>query len=129
MDNDTLTAVIVDDHRDIVDMLCEYIVMSPSKVKVVGKGYDGKEAVQLYEELKPDVILLDVNMPVYNGLYAVENIRKINPAARIVVISNSISDQVRHQLKDESIPVIDKTDELDKLRQYLENLAVSVCKT
>ena len=127
MDADTVKAVIVDDHKDVVDVLSEYIEMNQPKVKVVGKGSNGLEAVRLYEEHRPDVMFLDINMPLYDGLYAIEHIRKINPSARIVVISNSISDEIKFQLKNASIPIIDKSSELAKIQEYLEKLTITLC--
>ncbi len=126
MNADTITAVIVDDHKDIVDVISEFIKIYQPKVKIVGTGSDGKEAVQLFEKHSPDVMLLDISMPVYDGLYAIENIRKINPSARIAVTSNSISDEIRYKLEAESIPIFDKTNELSKLLEYLEKLTVAI---
>jgi len=67
-------------------------------------------------------------MPLYDGLYAIEHIRKINPSARIVVISNSISDEIKFQLKNASIPIIDKSYELAKIQEYLEKLTITSCQ-
>ena len=128
MDADTVKVVIVDDHKDVVDVLSEYIEMNQSKVKVVGTGSNGLEAVRLFNELKPDVMFLDINMPLYDGLYAIEHIKKINPSARIVVISNSIPDETKFQLKDASIPIIDKSNELAKIQEYLEKLTITLCQ-
>ena len=129
MDADIVKVVIVDDHKDVVDVLSEYIEMNQSKVKVVGTGSNGLEAVRLFNELKPDVMFLDINMPLYDGLYAIEHIKKINPSARIVVISNSIPDETKFQLKDASIPIIDKSNELAKIQEYLEKLTITLCQT
>ena len=118
----------MDDHKDVVDVLSEYIEMNQSKVKVVGTGSNGLEAVRLFNELKPDVMFLDINMPLYDGLYAIEHIKKINPSARIVVISNSIPDETKFQLKDASIPIIDKSNELAKIKEHLEKLTITLCK-
>ena len=128
MDADIVKVVIVDDHKDVVDVLSEYIEMNQSKVKVVGTGSNGLEAVRLFNELKPDVMFLDINMPLYDGLYAIEHIKKINPSARIVVISNSIPDETKFQLKDASIPIIDKSNELAKIQEYLEKLTITLCQ-
>jgi len=128
MNADTIKAVIVDDHKEVVDVLSEFIEMNQPKVKVVGTGSNGLEAVRLYEKIKPDVMFLDINMPLYDGLYAIEHIRKINPSARIVVISNSFSDEIKFQLKQASIPIIDKSNELAKIKEYLEKLTITLCQ-
>ena len=128
MNADTIKAVIVDDHKEVVDVLSEFIEMNQPKVKVVGTGSNGLEAVRLYEKIKPDVMFLDINMPLYDGPYAIEHIRKINPSARIVVISNSIPDETKFQLKDASIPIINKSNELAKIKEYLEKLTITLCQ-
>ena len=56
-------------------------------IEVVGAARTGKEAVQLTDELKPDVILMDINMPDMDGITATEMIRQRNPVAQIVILS------------------------------------------
>ena len=122
MVNGSIGVVIVDDQKDVVNMLSEFMEFSNPDVKVVGTGTNGKEAVQLYEDIKPDVIFLDINMPQYSGLYAIENIQKINPAAKIVVISNSLSYDTMKQLEEKSIPIIDKNEDFFKFQDYFNKL-------
>lgn len=56
-------------------------------IEVVGAARSGREAVQLTEELKPDVVLMDINMPDMDGITATEMIRQRNPVAQIVILS------------------------------------------
>ena len=81
----TLTAIVIDDDVDTVDVFCDYLQIVA--VNVLGRGYNGKIAVELYQKYKPDVVFLDLMMPDYDGFYALENIRKINPSARVVVVT------------------------------------------
>jgi YesN/AraC family two-component response regulator len=55
--------------------------------QVCGEAKHGKEAIEKVIELKPDVILLDINMPVMNGVAAAYEIRRIAPATKIVFLS------------------------------------------
>jgi len=52
---------------------------------IVGEAGDGKEAVAKYEELKPDLVTMDVVMPNMNGIEALQAIKKIDPSARIIM--------------------------------------------
>jgi len=56
-------------------------------IEVVGAARTGKEAVQLSDELKPDVILMDINMPDMDGITATEMIRQRSPVAQIIILS------------------------------------------
>ncbi len=62
-----IRAVVVDDDKDTVALFAE--ILQSNHIEVVGKGYNGQEAAFLYQKLKPDVIFLDVIMPVYDGIY------------------------------------------------------------
>lgn len=57
------------------------------ELEVCGDAKDGKEAVQKVRELNPDVVLLDVNMPVMNGMQAALEIRKISPRTKILFLT------------------------------------------
>src|SRR5690606_14814565 len=55
--------------------------------EVVGEAADGEEAVQLYQELRPDLVTRDITMPKMDGITAIREIRKIDPRAKIIVCS------------------------------------------
>lgn len=78
--------LIVDDHETLrrgVRSLLE----ANSPWEVCGEAGDGKEAIEKVRELKPDLVMLDVTMPVMNGFEAAIQIRKIAPAVKIVIFS------------------------------------------
>ncbi|QLH09656.1 response regulator [Candidatus Nitrosotenuis sp. DW1] len=86
-----ITAIVVDDDEDIVAVFCEYL--ETIGVKVVGKGHNGKKAVEMYQQKEPDVVFLDLMMPEYDGFYALENIRKTNPHSRIVLVTAHMTER------------------------------------
>ena len=79
------TVIVIEDDPDTAELLCEFLEIK--SIKVLGKGYDGKEAVELYSKLKPDIVFIDVMMPKYDGFYALEQIRKLDPDARIIMVT------------------------------------------
>lgn len=91
-----ITAITIDDDEYAVELFCEYLEII--NVKVLGRGYNGKEAVELYEKHRPDVVFLDLLMPDYDGIYALENIRKINPEAYVVVITAVVDKDRREKI-------------------------------
>lgn len=99
-----VTAIVVDDDKDAVDVFTEYLILK--KISVLGSGYDGKTAVELYKKHKPDIVFLDHRMPEYDGTFALHNIRKINPKASVIIVTadNSIDmDQKIMELKPTAI--------------------------
>jgi len=85
-DGDKIRVVIVDDvseTRENVRKLLQF----ESDVDVVGLARTGKEAIQISQELNPDVVLMDINMPDMDGIAATEAIRSHQPAIQVVILS------------------------------------------
>lgn len=91
-----ITSIVIDDDVDTVDVFCDYLQLVD--VKVLGRGYNGKAAVELYQKYAPDVVFLDLMMPDYDGFYALENIRKLNPTAKIVVVTADLRGDTARKL-------------------------------
>ena len=85
-----IRVLIADDHRLFVEAL-EAILNSSGRMTVVGHASDGREAVQLAGELQPDVVLMDIGMPVLDGIEAAQAIRAERPDACILMLSGSNS--------------------------------------
>ena len=84
-----IRAIVVDDDKDTVALFSE--ILSGNNIEVVGKGYNGQEAAFLYQKLKPDVIFLDIIMPVYDGIYGITKIREMNPDAVVIITTNQMT--------------------------------------
>ena len=80
-----VNVVIADDDSDLVETIST--LLDEKGIKVIGSASNGEEAAKKYSELKPDVLLLDLNMPNYDGHYAIEKIKQDYPNAKIIVIS------------------------------------------
>jgi len=83
-----IRAVIVDDDKETVQIFKE--LLSSNGIDVVGLGYNGQDAVFLYKKLSPDIIFLDVMMPIYDGIYALEKIRELDKHANIMMVYDKI---------------------------------------
>jgi len=79
------TILIVDDTQFMRHLLRD--IIEGEGYKVVGEACNGKEAVKMYEELLPDLTTLDITMPEMDGIEALKAIRKIDPAAQIIMVS------------------------------------------
>ena len=82
--------LIADDHRLFAEAL-EAILAGEDRVEVVGRASDGGEAVQLARKLAPDVVLMDVSMPVLDGFEATREIRAESDAVRVLMLTGSNS--------------------------------------
>jgi DNA-binding NarL/FixJ family response regulator len=86
----SIRVLIADDHRLFAEAL-EAILGGDQRITVVGHAGDGAEAVRLTDELAPDVVLMDISMPVMDGIEATEAIRDHDGDARILMLTGSNS--------------------------------------
>ncbi|MDR1133070.1 MAG: response regulator [Synergistaceae bacterium] len=77
--------LIVDDAAFMRMMLRD--ILAKNGFEVVGEADNGKTAVQMYNELKPDVVTMDITMPEMDGIAAVKEIKAADPAAKVVMVS------------------------------------------
>ena len=92
------TAIVVDDDQDTVDLFAEFLEIC--NVKVLGKAFDGNQAVELYQKIFPDVVFSDVMMPGYDGFYMLKKIRQINPHAIVVMVTGDVRPETMDKLKE-----------------------------
>jgi pilus assembly protein CpaE len=78
--------LVVDDVAETRENIRK-LLQFEADIEVVGTARTGREAVQLAEELRPDVILMDINMPDMDGISATELIRQRNPVSQIIILS------------------------------------------
>jgi DNA-binding NarL/FixJ family response regulator len=81
-----IQVLIADDHR-IVRQGLRHVCELAGGLTVVGEAEDGREAVKLARQLQPDVILMDINMPILDGVQATSFIVEANPAARVIILT------------------------------------------
>ncbi|HBT51171.1 MAG TPA: two-component system response regulator [Petrotoga sp.] len=79
------TVLIVDDAAFMRMMLKD--ILTKANYQVIGEANNGQEAVEKYQELKPDFVTMDITMPVKDGIQAIKEIKKIDPNAKIIVCS------------------------------------------
>ena len=82
----TTQVLLVEDHIVVRQSLCR-LLEAEGRCGVVGQAKNGREAVEMAATLNPDVILMDIAMPVLNGHEATRQIIAANPAARVLVLS------------------------------------------
>lgn len=85
MSNQIKTVLIVDDIPYVRKALKQ--ILTSRGFRVIGEAENGEEAIKLYQEIKPDVVTMDLVMPTMNGVEATKRILQIAPDACIVVLS------------------------------------------
>ncbi|MGR9050707.1 response regulator [Halobacillus faecis] len=104
-----IRVMLVDDHLVVLRGL-KFFLNTQEDIEVIGEVENGEKALNAYEEWKPDVVLMDLMMPVMDGVEATKKLRRAHPEAKVVVLT-SYSDQdhvipalqagaVGYQLKD-----------------------------
>jgi len=81
-----ITVLLADDHAVVRDGL-RVLLQQSADIRVVGEAADGREAVQLAQKLKPDVVIMDITMRELNGIEAARLLRDLCPATRVVMLS------------------------------------------
>ena len=86
MEASTVRVLVVDDYEPFRRFVCSTLAKRPN-LKVIGEASDGLEAVRKAEELKPDLIVLDIGLPTLNGIEVARRIRKLCPECKILFMS------------------------------------------
>src|SRR5579872_6966046 len=116
------TAIVIDDDRDTVSVLCDFLQIKG--IKVIGRGYDGLEAVELYKKFRPDAVFLDVMMEIYDGLYALEKIKEIKSDATVIMVTADLTVNTHDRLIAlDASAIIYKPYDINEIMRVLDKLS------
>jgi len=117
------TVLLVDDSIVFAKQL-QKILEDAGLFEVVGHGKNGAEGVQLYSSLKPDIVCMDLIMPVMDGLQAIRTIKTLDKEAKIVVISSAagVGEKTMEAIRFGAKNIIAKPLEPEKVIEILKNL-------
>jgi NarL family two-component system response regulator LiaR len=93
MSKKTTRVLIVDDHSVVRRGLTALLATEPG-IEVAGEAADGREAIELATELRPDVVIMDLVLPELDGVEAIRQIRSRRPETRILVLTSFGSDEM-----------------------------------
>lgn len=91
--------------------------------EVCGTGKNGQEAIDLYQTLSPDLVFMDITMPVMDGLEAVKHIKATDPKATIIMLTAMGDDEIRSQADALGVTVfLKKPFNVDKVKSAFEQI-------
>ena len=116
-----ITAIVIDDDPSVRIVFSECLSMI--NVDVLATGKNGLEASQLYEKHRPDVVLMELAMPLYDGVYGLRKIRESDPNARVIMVTALISSDLQKELEENGAQaIILKPFEMETIRHTIENV-------
>lgn len=118
------TVIVIEDDESMLEIFEEWIKMAG--ISVLAKGYDGKEAVELFEKHRPGVVILDLMMPGYDGFYAISGIRKIDPDAKILILTADVTEETKQRLNQLTVSLMYKPYELDDVVNEIKKLVSTI---
>ncbi len=122
-DGMTIQVLVTDDHRVVRRGLRGFLELDP-ELEVVGEASNGEEAVELAHSLKPDVVLMDLLMPVMDGIEATGKIRRELPEVEVVALTSVLEDaSVTGAIKAGAIGYLLKTTDADELCEAIRAAA------
>ena len=83
---DKITIIIVDDHS-LMRQGLKQIIELEDDMQVIGQAINGEEAIEMTKRLRPDVVLMDINMPIKNGLQAIQELKENNISSKVIVLT------------------------------------------
>jgi NarL family two-component system response regulator LiaR len=87
----TIRVLVVDDHAIVRDGISS-LLATHADIDMVGEAGSGRQAVSLFRRLQPDIVLMDLVMPEMDGIQAIQEIMRIDPGARILVLTSFATD-------------------------------------
>lgn len=114
--------VIADDSADL-RLLLMLALRGDADFEVVGEATNGAEAVALAGDLRPDLLLLDLSMPVMDGLEALPLIRDVSPSTAVVVVSGFLNGDLQQRVMGlGAVGFVEKGDDLAQLVDFVHRL-------
>ena len=119
-----IQVAVVDDTDDSREMILRMLQFDPN-IEVIGTARTGLEAISLAQKLKPDVVVMDINMPDMDGITATENIRKKVPFVQVVILSvQSDPNYMRRAMLAGARDFLTKPPMIDELTSAIRRAAV-----
>ena len=122
--NNQISIVIADDHSFFREGLAKVLNMT-GMVQIIGEASNGQELVELAERLDPDLLIVDIGMPILNGIDAVKQIRELGIRARVIALSMHSEDAIMiRMLEAGAMGYLDKNTTKEELFAAIDSVVV-----
>jgi DNA-binding NarL/FixJ family response regulator len=119
----SIRILLVDDHAVVRQGLKMFLGLDPD-LEVIGEAENGEEAIRLTRELNPDVVLMDLLMPVMNGIDAITHIRRDFPDTEVIALTSVLEDEaVMKAMRAGAIGYLLKDTQAEELRRSIKAAA------
>lgn len=123
----TFSIIIIDDAYFVRNLLSRAIGLKPKNDKydfeILSHSNDGEEGLNLYKITKPDIVLLDLNMPKMNGLELIEKIKEINKDQEIIICTSNLDEKIKNDIEKQGIYYLQKPFQNAYLWKRLDTIA------
>lgn len=127
-DSNIPTVLIVDDEANIRFLL--KMVIERAGMKLVGMAATGAAAITYYSRYKPDIVLMDIDMPMKNGLDALTELMEAHPDAKVIMMSAYVDEEVvKKCFKLGAVNFILKVTPIEQIQKIMHDTAQSVRDT
>lgn len=116
-----INAIVIDDNKDLVTCFVELLQFN--NVNVMDTGRNGKEAEELYQKYRPDIVFMDIEMPQYDGLYGLKKIKEYDPNATVILVSGSVNVEEESE-EYGATAVLPKPFNISKIKEIVNSLCV-----
>ena len=114
-----IRTIVVEDDIELRELFVE--LLRAYNIEVVGTGFNGKEAEELYQIHHPDVVFMDISMPLYDGYYGIGRIKEHDKNAKIIVMSGPSEDPLVFGMY-EGLEFIEKPIDMKKIGNTVNKL-------
>ncbi|MCQ5455352.1 response regulator [Bacillus paralicheniformis] len=116
--------LIVDDAKFMRDKIRE--ILETEDLQVAGEAGNGEEAILLYQELQPDLVIMDITMPVKNGIEALKDMIQLNPKVKVIMCTamrqkRIVVEAIEAGAKDFIVKPFEETKVVEAIRHVLGN--------
>lgn len=112
------SVILIDDNHALTTVISD--LLTANLIDVLGVGENGEEAVELYKKYSPDFVVMDYLMPDFNGLYGLQNIRKIDPNAKVIMFTGSADPGLFDKFRESGVfAIVEKPVDVNSLAEII----------